>query len=625
MKVKAAQKFPEIPFSKLLSEKILPFSGPAKLSGDQQAYDDGILLLSTEMVVLFANQQASYLLSTSSDDLLGKQLDIPGLGSHTNLLHAVTVDNSERIIELRTNSLSIEGVDYILAILQDITQQFESIKRLNFAIDATELGLWDHNFMTNSTSINPYYASMLGYTFEEFESSNWIKMVHPIDLDEVWNSWNKHIAGQIPFYQAEYRIHTRNGPWKWIYARGQVKDRNAQGDPLHFIGSHQDITASKQARRELQLQYEINAISSDLITLEQKLERMLKNILPILIADKGLLYLSDQQGNLVLSASSDFSLMEIYDVDQLSAQLLGAIKEGMKVFVPDKSSKLAKQLLNAAGAELAAAYPLRVQSQFLGVLAVFWTTSQPFTDLDDHIISVAANQLAVSIEREYLRQTAGIAALVEERQRLARELHDSLSQSLYSVLLSADGGQGFSRLGNFEKTEEIFNNIKETMQQALKEMRLIVYELRPSILAREGLHQALERRLESVEKRAGLSAVLVDNLSSLPSAEIEAQLYGIAQESLNNVLRHANAESVEISLDQQGDHILMQIIDDGQGFDCRKVGKSGFGINNIKERARQIGGKAEVESHVGHGTHISVRVPAQEKSDNTREVQANGS
>ena len=612
--MKNNKEFPAIPFSKLLSEKILPFGGSATLTGDQQAFEDGILLLSQEMVVLFSNQQALDLLSTKNSKLVGRRLDIDGLGKHTNLLHIVDSEKSERIIELHTNLLEIEGTSYILAILQDITRQFEDTQRLNIAIDATELGLWDNNYTTNSTSINPYYATMLGYTFEEFESSNWINLVHKLDIEDVWKSWNAHIAGQVPIYQSEYRILTKNGRWKWIRARGQVKDRNANGEPLHFIGSHQDITVQKQAQRELQLQSEINVISNELTTQDQKLEKILCRILPILLVDKGMIHLFDQEKNLILGSSANLSMKEIYDLEGFSDQVLKSVGEERKVLTLNKASKLDRQFLKAAGAEMAAIYPLRMQAQSLGTLSIFWKISQPLTDLDDYIANVAANQLAVSVERESLRHTAEMAALSEERQRLARELHDSLSQSLYSVLLSADGGQDYARLGDSEKTEEIFKNIKETLQQTLREMRLLIYQLQPSILTREGLHQAIQRRLESVEKRAGISIYFDDNLSSILPGAVEAQLYGIVQEALNNVLKHALASSVRIVLDQNNDSVSMQVMDDGCGFDNKQNLTSGFGITNMKERARQLGGSLEIKTKHGHGTQISVCIPMKDFS-----------
>jgi len=602
-------KFPEIPFSKLLSEKILPFDGPATMSGDQEAYSDGILLLSSDLIVLFANQQALKLLGSLQKILIGKKLEIPDLEGKVSLLHEVTIEDSERIIELRTNNITLNKKDYILAILQDITSHFESMERLHFAIEATRLGLWDHNFGTNSTAVNAYYATILGYTFEEFETSNWINLVHPIDLEHVWDEWNKHIAGEAPYYLVDYRVRTKCGKWKWVSARGLVKGYDEKGNPLHLIGSHQDITSQKQAQRELQLQYNVNAISNEFIPLGQKLEKQLDKIIPVLIADKGLVHLSNQEGDFDLSASMAFSVKEIYFIEQVSREMLVTTPIETKILVSGQVSDQEQGFLDAASATIAAIYPLRVREQLMGVLTIFWIKPQPFTDLDDHIAWVAAKQLAESIEREYLRRTAKNAFLNEERKRLARELHDSLSQSLYSVLLTADGGQDFARRGDTEKTVYIFKNIKDTMQQALKEMRLLVYELRPSIISQEGLHQALQHRLESVEKRAGLSAVLENNLTSILPVHFEAQLYGIAQESLNNVLKHSGANSVTIILNQEEKHLVMEIIDDGHGFDYDGQVSRGFGLLNMKERAEQIGGSVDIISKPGQGTRIIARIP----------------
>ena len=325
----------------------------------------------------------------------------------------------------------------------------------------------------------------------------------------------------------------------------------------------------------------------------------------------------EDKGSVELTAKIAFSLNEICSLEELpnNEQVWRqSIRTSAQIISPVQSGAARKQIHKISNTFLTVIYPIMVRQQTLGALSIFWNREQPLTDLDDHIAQVAVNQLAESIERENLRQTANLVVVNDERQRLARELHDSLSQSLYSVSLSADGGEDFARLGDIEKTRSVFKQIKDTIQQALWEMRLLVYELRPSVLSQEGLHRVLQRRLNTVEKRAGIHATFKNDLSGgLLSPHMEAELYGIAQEALNNVVKHSGAESVKISLSQVDGNILMEIKDDGQGFNYSgALSSGGFGLSSMKERVDRIEGKVEFITSPGKGTCVSVRVPITE-------------
>lgn len=612
--------YPEIPFIKLMAEKILPFEGPAAMTIEKEIFPDGILILTSNFKVLFANKLALKILNASREDLIGYPLNIKDLSKKSNLIHAITIEESQRIIELKTRPFEILDTQYVLVILQDITAHYENIGRLNFAIETTQLGLWDYEFRRNSTSINSYYATMLNYTFEEFESGSWVTLVHPIDLEDVWDKWNKHIANRIPFYFSDYRIRTKTGAWKWVRARGMIKDRDKEGNPLHFIGTHQDITTQKQAERQLQILYAINVVSNELITIEEKLEKALKNIITILFADKGIIYLNNQQKKLELVASAGFDLQQIYTLESLREDKNGL--SNIKILPTDglllsKNNSRESQFLSVCNSSGAIIFPISIagRDQVFGSLQIHWTKEQPITNLEKEIALTAANQLAETIERENLRQIARASVLDKERRRLARELHDSLSQSLYSVLLTADGGEDYARQGDIQKTKEIFSNIKGTIQQSLKEMRLLIYELRPSILSDVGLLEALQHRLDTVEKRAGINTSFKCNIKDQPSAITETELYGIAHEALNNVLKHSGADSVSISLTQLNQETILEITDDGIGFQLQESPASGgFGISSMKERAEKIGGRVEIISKPDRGTRIKVYAPLEVKS-----------
>jgi signal transduction histidine kinase len=152
--------------------------------------------------------------------------------------------------------------------------------------------------------------------------------------------------------------------------------------------------------------------------------------------------------------------------------------------------------------------------------------------------------------------------------------------------------------------------LRDTAQDALREMRLLIFELRPPVLAEEGLIAALQARLAAVEGRVGSLAtkLAVEGDIALPAA-VEQALYGIAQESLNNVFKHAKAQTLTLALQQTDSAVALEIVDDGVGFDPVTLApKGGLGLRGMGERAAQIGGRLHVRSAPGQGTTIRVEI-----------------
>jgi signal transduction histidine kinase len=208
-----------------------------------------------------------------------------------------------------------------------------------------------------------------------------------------------------------------------------------------------------------------------------------------------------------------------------------------------------------------------------------------------------------------LASNAEELAIIKERNRLARELHDSVTQSLYSLTLLSAGWRRLAAKGELDSVEDSFSEIEDVAQQALKEMRLLIYELRPLALENEGLQGALHHRLSAVEKRAGVEARLVmDNVLNL-SPEVEEALYAIAIEALNNALKHASATIVTVKLHSSDSLLRMEVIDNGCGFDPLKAEKSrGMGLKSLRERVEHMNGKLEIISSPGAGTDVCVEV-----------------
>ena len=253
--------------------------------------------------------------------------------------------------------------------------------------------------------------------------------------------------------------------------------------------------------------------------------------------------------------------------------------------------------------------PLIIQEKDYGAITFYYAAAREFSDEELSLARSVTYQVALAIETARLREQAAQAAVLQERGRLARELHDSVTQSLYSVTMYTEAAARLVAAGK-AGAPEYLRDARDTAQEALAEMRLLIYQLRPPLLEKGGLADALQLRLDAVERRGGMRAeLLVEGEDHLPLAT-QAELHQIAQEALNNALKHAHARAVRVHL-HLGDAVArLEIADDGAGFDLAAThAGGGLGLPGMRERAQKVGGRLEIESAPGQGTRIIVEVP----------------
>ncbi|MFL5806964.1 MAG: GAF domain-containing protein [Roseiflexaceae bacterium] len=260
-------------------------------------------------------------------------------------------------------------------------------------------------------------------------------------------------------------------------------------------------------------------------------------------------------------------------------------------------------------AELAA--PIVVSDRLLGVLNI--ESERPISEEDAAGVEIIADQLAVAIENTRLAERGQQLAVLEERRRLARELHDSVTQSLFSMSLLA---QVLPDLWEVDRDEARagLSQIRDLTRAALAEMRALLFELRPTALGERGLAHALREHVAAFERRAGIPVALdVVGDPALPEL-VEQALFRIAQEALANVARHAQARRVRLSLRGPAPLRLL-IADDGQGFQPEHVGEGRFGLLSMRERAVQVGARLRVRSAAGQGTEVAVEWPDPDRGE----------
>jgi GAF domain-containing protein len=263
-------------------------------------------------------------------------------------------------------------------------------------------------------------------------------------------------------------------------------------------------------------------------------------------------------------------------------------------------------LIPDARAELAV--PMTLGERLIGVLVVQSTEAGRFSETDSWVMSTLADLLSVAIQNADLYAQAQEGAAYEERNRLARELHDSVSQALYGIALGTKTARALLDRDP-TRLKEPLDYILQLADAGLMEMRALIFDLRKDSLQEEGLLTALTRQTDSLGARYGIQ---VENdfceEPALPLATKEG-IYWVAREALHNIVKHAKATRIDLLLDCNETSLWLEIRDNGLGFDTDQDFKGHMGLGNMRERTARLGGALEINSLPGQGTLVRVRVP----------------
>jgi signal transduction histidine kinase len=252
--------------------------------------------------------------------------------------------------------------------------------------------------------------------------------------------------------------------------------------------------------------------------------------------------------------------------------------------------------------------PIRDAKRMLGVFGVSFISAHEFGEEEQRLYSALADRAAVAIQNAELYGRAQHAASLEERQRLARELHDSVSQALYGIALGTRTAR--LRLGDDpHNAAEPIDYVMALSQAGLAEMRALIFELRPESLEQEGVVAAIEKQIASTRARYSLDVTA--DLGEEPecSQDVKEALYRIAQEALHNIVKHAHATRVEVRLAADDGDLVLTVADDGRGFDSTASFPGHVGLHSMPERAAKLGGRVSIDSAAGAGTRITARIP----------------
>ncbi len=364
--------------------------------------------------------------------------------------------------------------------------------------------------------------------------------------------------------------------------------------------------------RELQALYDVLSAASTSLQLETVLERSLDAVLDVMRCKVGAVHLLEESGHLLNMAAGrgiPSDLASTISSVPVAGGLAGSVvRQGKPLLIPDISSSLLPlRAVPASPDQTYLGVPLRSRGRILGVLSMIGEPGRQFDNEEVALMTHIADEVGIAVENAQLYRQAEQLAVMRERQRLARELHDSVTQALYSLTLLSEAARRMAGSGELRQAQEPLHRLNAIAQQALKEMRLLVYELRPLVLQREGLVGALQQRLDAVEGRAGVEArLLVEGNVTLPK-DVEEDLYRIVQEALNNALKHAAANVVTVTIHAGDEMVGIEVVDDGAGLDLETASAAGgMGLTTMRERAEKMGARLQVESILGQGTTVRV-------------------
>jgi signal transduction histidine kinase len=249
--------------------------------------------------------------------------------------------------------------------------------------------------------------------------------------------------------------------------------------------------------------------------------------------------------------------------------------------------------------------PIRSNSKILGFLSLDSATPGYFTQVHAERLQTFADQAAIAIQNARLLDRAKRAAVMAERNRLANEIHDTISQTLWSVSLIAERLPAIWKIDQ-EEGRRSLTTLHQLAQNALAEMRSLLLELHPSSLTDAKLGDLIRQAATIITNRTGLSiSVRIEKQEPVPP-DVHFALYRVVQEALNNVVLHASASHVEVYLDSHSGRIDLTIQDNGLGFDPAGIGPGHLGLSIMNDRVQNIGGTLETTSRKGEGTLIKV-------------------
>jgi len=489
---------------------------------------------------------------------------------------------------------------------------YENNLRLELAMKVSNMAWWEMEVDTGKVFYGLRKIDMLGYEAEDFKYyTDFMKLIHPDDYEPTMDAMRNHMYNKSPKYEIEYRIKTISGDYKWFFDTGFISKRDKAGKPLIVSGLVVDITERKRSENELSVQKQFfeqmfmqSSLSTQILDKEGWCERINPKLSQIFGVDasqmEGLVYniFNDDE---IKQKGINKKLEKVFKEKQTAEWEvlfdIGIAAESQNIKVNEK-----KKLWYSNWA-----YPILDQN---GDLSHVIIQHNDITDRKNAQEALLESQIQLKKFAAHLQNVRE-----EERVMLAREIHDDLGQILVAIKIDL----GLLKLVA-QKTKELdyskdiapkFDNLYLLVDNTLKSARRIMTDLRPEVLDLLGFTETVKQHLKNFEERYSILSSFENNVKSVELTTQQAvALFRIVQEALNNIAKHANASEIKITLNEDHQAIILEISDNGVGFDYHNAKRvDSYGLIGMKERVFLLDGELTINSEKGKGTKVKVVMP----------------
>ncbi len=383
------------------------------------------------------------------------------------------------------------------------------------------------------------------------------------------------------------------------------------------IEQYNDITgrktleiAERQQRDFAEAMRDIATLLTSTLDLKDVLNRILNNLGRVVLHDSALITMLEDDHIWVARRRAVRDTQEIVAERQLQTDyrhyLIKIMDTRQPVVVGNlQEDERVRETAIQANVRAYVGVPVMLQEEIIGFVNAFSEEPNTFDVHAAERLLAFAELAAIAIQNARLFERSQELAAIEVRQRLARELHDSVTQTLYTAQNMAE-----SALRRWQKdparAHDLMESVFQLTRTALAEMRILLLELRPAALSQVNLKTLFDQYLQPIVDRGQFELKMaIDEVPPLPP-DVQIALYRITQEALNNINKHALAKQVDVTIRNHETHLELQIQDDGGGFDVAEVEATSLGLNIMRERAEEIGATLNIHSQIGTGTRITV-------------------
>lgn len=467
----------------------------------------------------------------------------------------------------------------------------ENEERLSVATRGGKLAIIDWNLTTGKVTANDRYFEMIGKTrenytpnFDSFTNS----IIYRDDHELILKTIDSVFKNKPETYEVEYRVNHPAKEFIWLSHKGSLVLKN--NEPYRIVAVLQDITYRKN--------YEDEITRSNI-----RLNNIIKS------APGAVFTFKPDEGFPVLSLSNQIMQLTEYLPDEFYPE--GVLKFEDLIHENDRivNREIMIKTINEGKSEFQNSFRIKTKS---GWEKWIWMKAQiSKNEMEEDVLEGFLVDITDQVNAEDRVISAALQAEDNQRQRISEEIHDGVQQTLISALM------GLQHLTDIikDKAPEVLDQYQmalSTLKSGVEETRGIAHSIMPKSIEDFGLIETIEQIIEQLNSNTITNFQLYQNLDNERMArKIEVSLYRIFQEAITNINKHANASEVSIQIRKSRDVIIMNIEDDGDGFDYSEIDqlKVGFGLASMKSRAGSLFGNVEISSSPGHGTTILIEVP----------------